>query len=135
MAIVKIRQKHKEYEIGYSCVIENWKKFIQTIKIFRDLCGFLLNRKYSMLPRNLPTLTFSQQSYKILTQISFFASCCTYKNRCTCIWKRYLFLCWFLLISVLKLYGVDIFKIYGEELKIAVHFMDVEVKWDKAFLN
>ena len=49
MAIVKISQKHKEYEIGYSCVIENRKKFIQTIKIFRDLCGFLLNRKYSML--------------------------------------------------------------------------------------
>jgi len=40
--------------------------------------------------------------------------------------KKGLFLCLFLLISGLISYRFDILKTYGEELKIAVHLMDVD---------
>lgn len=40
--------------------------------------------------------------------------------------KKDSFLFRFLLISVLKSYGFEILKTYGEDLKIAVHIMDVD---------
>lgn len=40
--------------------------------------------------------------------------------------RRYLFLCRFLLISVPKAHGFDVWKIYGEALRIIVHLMDVD---------
>ncbi len=40
--------------------------------------------------------------------------------------ESFQFLCRFLLISVPELYGFDILKTSGEELKIALHFMDVD---------
>lgn len=40
--------------------------------------------------------------------------------------ESFQFLCRFLLISVPKSYGFDILKTSGEELKIALHFMDVD---------
>lgn len=70
-----------------------------------------------------------------LKRIFFLASCYSWTNSSACLWKKYSFLCRFLLISVLKSYGFDILKTYGEELEIVVHGIDVEVEWDKPFHN
>lgn len=54
--------------------------------------------------------------------------------------RENLFLCRFILILVPLSYGFDISKTFDKELKIAVHFknvdgVDVGVEWDKTSLE